>query len=557
MLPLNDELGAGAGVSSYTHWAGGEPSNTQHAADAAKGTVAGDEDCVYVHGGRYLPAEKRMQWGDHPCAEKLNAVCEVPAKFRYTFHRTIDNDDEEDDDAEMAQEPQEQHPMLMTWLEAEKFCQSSYAGGHLADIQTEAENRRVFHMCPAQRCWIGLSDRQKEGDFAWADGTKLGTAGRAGHAGLTRWAPNEPNNGGAGGKAENCVYVHGTEYETPYKRQSQWGDHPCAEKMAFVCQVPIVPLPTLKKQMAKSSSSAEADPVKPPAQGLFEVFFELLLRGIGEEAFARLRERFVRVLARDVLVFDRVSLKDITCAVRAAPPLLRARLGSGGDLPAATHLLVIVRVDEAGDADRIQRDLRRWTTPSNAHELATLLEAEGGMPAAVQALRAKVSVGKKGQAFPQAGWKMADVLRQAGPAGAALRDSGAGGIGGGGGGGGGGIAPLQAVLMTLLLAGGVALAFVAAVRRGLIDEATLQDWRREAHEVAGRGYTNARRWAAHVRGKRRGRYANLVQHESALLEEAPVASAPAVSTEPSAVGAGPGPAPTASATAAPQIHDEL
>jgi hypothetical protein len=66
---------------------------------------------------------------------------------------------------------------------------------------------------------------------------------------LTRWAPGEPNNGGKsgkGGSAEDCAYVHGQTYPSAANApegtiptvRGRWGDHPCADKMAYVCELP-------------------------------------------------------------------------------------------------------------------------------------------------------------------------------------------------------------------------------------------------------------------------------------------------------------------------------
>jgi hypothetical protein len=163
-----------------------------------------------MHGLEYPDTFKRGLWGDHPCNQKLSAVCQVPAQ--YTLHIS---------------------------KEAKEFAVARYdcemQAGMLATVHSLAENRRVAAACDSQRCWLGLNDRLREGSFQWADGTML----VAGAGGFTNWVPGEPDDTKyAAGLDEDCVYMHGSKYPVKTK-VGQWGDHPCNEKMLFVCQVPI------------------------------------------------------------------------------------------------------------------------------------------------------------------------------------------------------------------------------------------------------------------------------------------------------------------------------
>ena len=195
-------------------WAPGEPNNGGVAVlqDSAKNP---GEDCVYMHGTGYGNKQVQGKWGDHACTNQMGAVCQVPMLFKFSFFS----------------EPK-------SWADAEAACAALGAGAHLADVHSIKEDRNVFAQCRAERCWIGLNDRQVEGFFRWTDGVQVGTRKYFKRA-FTNWAPGEPNNGGvANGAAgdEDCVYIHGATYATP-QRRDKWGDHVCSQKMPYVCQV--------------------------------------------------------------------------------------------------------------------------------------------------------------------------------------------------------------------------------------------------------------------------------------------------------------------------------
>ena len=71
----------------------------------------------------------------------------------------------------------------------------------------------------------------------------MGVASSGDKGGYTNWMPGEPSNTKFDGKAfssvdgtEACVYLHGSGEQA---QRGRWGDLPCPEKMAFVCQVPL------------------------------------------------------------------------------------------------------------------------------------------------------------------------------------------------------------------------------------------------------------------------------------------------------------------------------
>jgi hypothetical protein len=68
--------------------------------------------------------------------------------------------------------------------------------------------------------WIGLSDVDVEGQFVWADGEPLLPAEEA-------WSSGQPNNTGGN---QNCVVI----------TNGEWQDVACAQRNAFLCEVPTL-----------------------------------------------------------------------------------------------------------------------------------------------------------------------------------------------------------------------------------------------------------------------------------------------------------------------------
>jgi hypothetical protein len=146
------------------------------------------------------------------------------------------------------------------WQDAEKSCSDN--GGHLADAQSLAKNQELLKQCSAERCWIGLNDRAAEGNFLWADGTKLG----GNYTNYTNWATGEPNNGGSKVDSpddEDCGYLHGMGYHDTTKH-GLWGDHKCDDKLAYVCSLATIPVvtPAATNPPATASAASAAAPPK-------------------------------------------------------------------------------------------------------------------------------------------------------------------------------------------------------------------------------------------------------------------------------------------------------
>ncbi len=72
-----------------------------------------------------------------------------------------------------------------TWASAVASCATN--GGHLAAIASAAENNYVRSLFPSSEQWIGFTDENSEGVFAWVNSQPVT---------YTNWGPGEPNNSG-------------------------------------------------------------------------------------------------------------------------------------------------------------------------------------------------------------------------------------------------------------------------------------------------------------------------------------------------------------------------
>ena len=75
-----------------------------------------------------------------------------------------------------------------TWQEAQ--MQAASLGGNLVTIDNESEQAWIeSNFGGSEQLWIGLQDRNQEGEFAWIDGSAVG---------YTNWNDSEPNDSGTG-----------------------------------------------------------------------------------------------------------------------------------------------------------------------------------------------------------------------------------------------------------------------------------------------------------------------------------------------------------------------
>ncbi|KAJ8342040.1 hypothetical protein SKAU_G00319680 [Synaphobranchus kaupii] len=106
-----------------------------------------------------------------------------------------------------------------TWSESRNDCQAR--GADLVTINNREEQVFLSGFMKTNHFWIGLSDRNKEGDWTWVDGTSL-TSGF--------WKTGEPNDYGSN---EDCATS-----EPQAKPDKNWNDMPCSITRNWVCEKP-------------------------------------------------------------------------------------------------------------------------------------------------------------------------------------------------------------------------------------------------------------------------------------------------------------------------------
>ncbi|XP_060097021.1 pulmonary surfactant-associated protein D-like [Heteronotia binoei] len=91
------------------------------------------------------------------------------------------------------------------------------AGGQLASPRNASENSAVQQIIARHNkaAYLGISDMQNEGTFAYLCGDEIG---------YMNWADEEPNN--AGGK-EDCVEMY---------LDGKWNDRSCTERRLIICE---------------------------------------------------------------------------------------------------------------------------------------------------------------------------------------------------------------------------------------------------------------------------------------------------------------------------------
>ena len=100
------------------------------------------------------------------------------------------------------------------WTEAQKTCQSYSA--NLISVRNQEENVYIQHRLNGAKGWIGLSDRDTEGTFIWADNQL---------SNFTYWATNQPNNF----NNEDCVHTLGVRHSF------MWNDVSCDTCHNYTC----------------------------------------------------------------------------------------------------------------------------------------------------------------------------------------------------------------------------------------------------------------------------------------------------------------------------------
>ncbi|XP_052500224.1 C-type lectin domain family 17, member A [Budorcas taxicolor] len=105
-------------------------------------------------------------------------------------------------------------PSTKSWDEARKFCQENYS--HLVIISNSDEQDFVAKAHGSPRVyWLGLNDRDVEGDWRWLDGSPVT---------LSFWDPQEPNNLY---NNENCASMN---------KGGTWNDLSCDKTTYWICE---------------------------------------------------------------------------------------------------------------------------------------------------------------------------------------------------------------------------------------------------------------------------------------------------------------------------------
>ncbi|XP_053533494.1 CD209 antigen-like protein C [Ictalurus punctatus] len=108
------------------------------------------------------------------------------------------------------------------WTESRQDCRER--GADLVIINSNEKWEFIIkHLGDKNRAWIGLSDRDTEGEWKWVDGTEL-------KSGTGYWYGGEPNNQH---NNEDCAEI----WTFPDKKA--WNDRPCSEKQWWICEINI------------------------------------------------------------------------------------------------------------------------------------------------------------------------------------------------------------------------------------------------------------------------------------------------------------------------------
>ncbi|XP_062975007.1 hepatic lectin-like [Elgaria multicarinata webbii] len=106
----------------------------------------------------------------------------------------------------------------VTWDTAKAHCEER--SSKLVVINEEAKQNFIESQTRGERYWIGLSDKNVEGEWKWIDGTDYRTT-------FKKWTRGEPNDAG---EREDCAQIHAV---------GEWNDVGCNSKSFYVCEKPL------------------------------------------------------------------------------------------------------------------------------------------------------------------------------------------------------------------------------------------------------------------------------------------------------------------------------
>ena len=164
---------------------------------------ASDEDCDDGDPEVFPGAEERCDPVDHNCDGDVidDAVCPCDLVIYGTDPEVF---------FVMCEE-------RLRWPQAAETCDESEM--QLLVLEDEAEAglvRQFVQQTGLGELWLGLSDREREGEFVWVDGSPLS---------WHDFGPGEPNDWGRG---EDCVVMFGWN--------GNWNDADCRDFKPFACE---------------------------------------------------------------------------------------------------------------------------------------------------------------------------------------------------------------------------------------------------------------------------------------------------------------------------------
>ncbi|MGF1601254.1 MAG: DUF4347 domain-containing protein [Thermosynechococcaceae cyanobacterium] len=170
---------------TYNNWAPGEPNNG-----------SGNQN----YGWMNFRASK--QWDDHYPTAQLSGIIEIDTNTSrpiYNNHEYVLTDG------------------VKSWQDAQAEAES--IGGNLVTINDADEEVWLKHTFgTAEGFWIGINDRQVEGQFEWVSGET---------STYTNWAPGEPNNGRGN---QDYGWMN-------YGASKQWDDHYPTAQLSGIIEI--------------------------------------------------------------------------------------------------------------------------------------------------------------------------------------------------------------------------------------------------------------------------------------------------------------------------------
>ncbi|KAM9449645.1 C-type lectin domain family 4 member E-like [Clarias gariepinus] len=106
-----------------------------------------------------------------------------------------------------------------SWTESRQDCRER--GADLLIINNAEEWEFIIKQLGSyNQAWVGLTDRDTEGEWKWVDGTKQ-------TSGTRYWHKGEPNDQG---NNEDCGEIR------MFSDKKAWNDLPCSHKIQWICE---------------------------------------------------------------------------------------------------------------------------------------------------------------------------------------------------------------------------------------------------------------------------------------------------------------------------------